>query len=64
MTVILVLAMFGCFLAVDWFFGKRPVVMTEPDVRLFDHSGDQFAALGATMADGGKPTCPHCGHAL
>src|ERR1035437_9868238 len=56
MTVILVLVMFGCFLAVDWFFGN-PVVATEPDVRLFDHTGDQFAAIGVTMADGGKPLC-------
>ena len=50
MTVILVLATFAVFILVDWVTGKKPIV----DERLFDHSHDQFANLGFTMADGGK----------
>ena len=51
MTVLLVLAMFAAFILFDWFTGKRPVTTDE---RLFDHSKDEFAELGVTMADGGK----------
>ena len=58
MTVLLVLLTFGGFLMLDWIFGKKPVVRDE---RLFDHSNDQFAELGFTMADGGTKICPTCG---
>ena len=54
MTVILMLVMFGVFIAVDVLTSKRPMVVKE-DVRYFDHSLDQFASLGFTMADGGQP---------
>jgi hypothetical protein len=59
MTVLLVLVTFGGFLLLDWIFGKHPVV--QPDIRYFDHTGDQFAELGFTMADGGTKICPTCG---
>ncbi len=55
MTVILMLVMFGVFIGIDALTGKQPVVK---DVRHFDHSFDQFASLGVTMADGGQEVEP------
>ena len=54
MTVILMLLMFGVFILIDALTGKHPLVRPEDDVRYFDHTADQFAGLGATMADGGE----------
>ena len=51
MTVLLMLATFGVFIAFDAIFGKKPIVK---DDREFDHSQDGFAGLGVTMADGGE----------
>lgn len=51
MTVILVLLTFSIFLLIDWFTSKHPAVADDHE---FDHTFDQFAELGTTLADGGK----------